>query len=144
MQLRALKIFFGEHQRDYALISVILGGIGLIPYQLAVVSQDQYLQSLATYIMTYFAASVSAIWNRTYEWGYDRSEKPFIGTFWKFVRLPYWITVLITIIYMIDLDRQVGRILIYSGYLTLACALLAVVAWLLRRHRPRDLAKPRR
>ena len=133
--MTALRIFFGEHQRDYALISVLLGAIGFVLFHMKVASEDQYLQSLAGYIMTYFAAIVSAVGYRTYESGDDRSKKPFIGVFWKFVRIPYWLTVFTTIAYFIEFDRQVGRILIYSGYLTLACALASVVAWLSRGYR---------
>jgi hypothetical protein len=135
MQLTALRIFFGEHQRDYALISVLAGAIGFVLFHLDVGSPEQYLQSLAIYIMTYFAAVVSAMAHRTYADRYDRSQKPFIALFWKFVRVPYWLTVFTTMIYVIDLDPQVGRILVYSGYLTLVCALASIIAWLLRRHR---------
>ena len=133
--MTVFKLLFGKHQQDYALIAVIAGAIGAVLYHLDVVSEAQYTQSLAGYIMMYFASTVSWLAYRKNSPQGHREENSLISTFWRFVRIPYWMTVFITIVYFVELNPQIGRVLIYSGYLTLACALASVLAWFLRgRH----------
>jgi uncharacterized protein (TIGR03382 family) len=115
------------------LIAVIGGALSSLLYNGSVASEEQYRQTLGGYLTMYVIAVGSTLF-----YGIDSEfradvQRKYMHIFWVFVRAPYWITCCITIIYLIDLDYEVGTVLIYSGYLTLACALMSVFAWLLRR-----------
>jgi len=83
--------------------------------------------------MTYVASVVSAVRHHSHDASYGHRNKSFIAMFWRFVRIPYWLTVFVTIVYIIEFNQKIGRLLIYSGYLTLLCALISLGAWLLTR-----------
>ena len=133
--MKIVEIIFGRHQALFALVAVIPAAIGFVLYHTSAVSEEQYLQSLAGYIMTYLISLITWFQDRKNNLLYSPKENFFMELLWRYIRIPYWITVFTTIVYFIELNRQVGRILIYSGYLTLACALASVAAWLLLRQR---------
>jgi hypothetical protein len=87
--------------------------------------------------MAYFISAAIWIADRKKDTVYNPDSHSLMAIFWKVTRIPYWITCIISIVYFINLDHQIGRVLIYSGYLTLACALVSVGAWLFLRDKAR-------
>ena len=134
--MKVLSLLFGRHQAEYALTAVIASSFAYVAFEIGHVTVEKYHQSFAIYLMMYVSSMISALCYGDITTNKVESKTSFLWTFWTVCRTPYLATCLLTVIYSIALDPDVGRFLIYMEYAILICLAISVGAWCLK-HRKR-------